>query len=176
MTFLKYFLLITPSLYLFYHIFVYSRTRVPIVITPKKYYQELFKNFTIPKNASIYELGCGNGDFLFAVEKFLPHKVVGVELSFFHVLCGKIKAKFKHSKVKFYYQDFFKTNINDADIIYLFLVEPVVIKIWNKIKKEVKPGTIIIVLSDKIPNEKIWQRIATKPQNKNTTYFHLYKV
>ena len=176
MTLLKYCILIAPFLYLFYHIFVYSRTHVPIVITPKKYYQELFKNFTIPPNASIYELGCGKGNFLFAVEKFLPHKVAGVELSLFHILYGKIKAKFKHSKVKFYYKNFFKTDINDADIIYLFLVKPMVVKIWDKIKKEVKPGTIVIVLSDKIPNKKIWQKIATKPQNENTTYFRLYRV
>ena len=176
MTLLKYFLLTTPFLYLFYHILVYSRTRVPIIITPKKYYKELFKNFTILKNVSIYELGCGKGDFLFAVEKFLPRKVVGIELSLFHILYGKIKAKFKHSKVKFYYQNFFKTDVSDADIVYLFLVKSVVIKIWNKIKKEAKPGTIVIVLSDKIPNEKIWKRIATRQQDKNTTYFNLYRI
>ncbi|MEA1963226.1 MAG: class I SAM-dependent methyltransferase [Patescibacteria group bacterium] len=146
------------------------------IITPKEYYKELFKNFTIPKNAAIYELGCGKGDFLFAAEKFLPRKIIGVELSLLHILYGKIKAKFKHSKVKFYYQNFFKTDISDANIIYLFLVEPIVIKIWDKIKKEAKPGTMVIVLSDKIPNEKIWQRIATRPQDKNTTYFHLYRV
>ena len=176
MTLSKSLLLTTPFLYLFYHVFVYSRTRVPIIITPKEYYQELFKNFTFFKNASIYELGCGKGDFLFEVEKFSPRKVAGVELSLFHILYGKIKAKFKHSKIKFYYQNFFKTDISDANIIYLFLVEPIVIKIWDKIKKEAKPGTIVIVLSDKIPNEKNWQKIATRPQNENATYFRLYKI
>lgn len=176
MIFVVYFLFTLPLLYFFYHVLTYFQTKVPIVKTPKKYYQELFNNFPIPKNSVIYELGCGRGDFLFQVEKFFPKKLVGVEMAFLHILYAKIKAKIKKSKIEFLRQNFFAINLSDADIVYLFLVEPIVVQIWDKIKKETKPGTIVIVLSDKIKTEKAFLKIPTKPKNKNTTYYRLYRT
>lgn len=171
-----YFILLSPFLYLFYNILLYFKTKVPIIITPKEYYDELFNNFSIPKNCTIYELGCSKGDFLFAVEKFEPKKIVGFELSPLHVWYGKTKAKIKKSKVKIKYQDFFKADITDADLIYLFLVEPILIKLWKKIKNEAKPGTIVVVLSDRIPGEKYFQKIATRPNKQDGTFYYLYRT
>lgn len=164
-----------PFLILLYHVLVYFFTGVPIIITPKKYYNNLFSNIEIKKNAKVYELGCGWGDFLFAVEKYQVEKIIGYDLSLFHVLISRIKANFKKSKAKIFFKNYFKADISDADIIYLFSVTPILIKTWEKIKKETKKGTTVIVLSDKIPGEKFIKRIPTKKSPK-TTFFHIYRV
>ena len=168
--------IICSFIFLLYYVLIYIRTKVPITITPKKYYKELFDNFEIKPGLVIYELGSGRGDFLFAVEKFKPKKIIGFELSFLHVLYSKIRAKLKKSKAKVFYKDFFKVDFSDVDIVYLFLVKPVVAKVWQKIKKEAKPGTIVIVLADKINGEKYFQKIPTRKNNVNTSYYRLYKV
>lgn len=169
-------ILFFPALYLFYNIFLYFFTKVPIIITPKKYYKQLFDNYKINKGSIIYELGCGRGDFLFAVEKLDPEKIIGYELSLMHVLEGKILAKLRGSKARICCKNYFLSDISDADFIYLFLVTPVLAKTWAKIKNETKPGTIVAVLSDKIPGEKYFKKIPTKPWDPKTTHYHLYKV
>jgi hypothetical protein len=79
----------TPFLLLLYHAFIYQRTKIPIIMTPQRYYTELFDNFPIKKDSVVYELGCGRGDFLFGAEKFEPKKMIGMDLSFAHVWQGK---------------------------------------------------------------------------------------
>lgn len=165
-----------PIIYFIYNVLLYLKTKVPIIITPKEYYKELFNNLKITENMNIYELGCGKGDFLFAAEQFNPKKSIGFELSLFHAFYGKIKAKIIKSKINILYQDFFKANISDADMIYLFLVQPIIIKAWKKIKNETKKGTVVATLSDTIPNESYFKKIPTRPNNPNTSYYYLYIV
>ena len=51
--------IICSFIFLLYYVLIYIRTKVPITITPKKYYKELFDNFEIKPGLIIYELGSG---------------------------------------------------------------------------------------------------------------------
>lgn len=124
----------------------------------------------------VYEMGSGWGDFSFAVEKFNSAKVVGYELSPVHLWFSSIKAKFKGSKVEFLHRDFFKADISDAGLIYVFLVPKVVQKLWLKIKQECRHGTVMILLGHELEGEKYFKKIETKPGGKKTTYYYFYKV
>lgn len=171
-----YFIFFLPFLYLFYLIAVYFCTRVPYVKTDKKYLPIIFAHLNITKNSTIYDLGCGAGYFLFAAEKYEPKKIVGYELSPLHACWGKLKIWFKKSAVKIYYQNFFKANISDADIIYLYLVPSVLNKIWLKIKKECHAGTQIICLGSPLNNETVAQIITMEPDKKNSSLAYLYQL
>ena len=154
-------------------------TNVPSVITKKYKIKNIIKyleDFDINPNSIIYELGSGWGDFSFAVEKFNPKKITGYELSPLHVTYSKLKAKLIKSKACFFRKDFFHENISDADIIYLFLVPKIVNKLWLKIKKECKPGTIVISLSDEIKSAILLKKIKTDPKKDNSSYFYFYQV
>lgn len=175
MNFLKLIATISFS-YFLYHVFIYTKTKVPIVVTPKEYYKELFNNFKIESGKNIYELGSGRGDFLFAVEKFAGEKLVGYELSFLHVAYARLRAYIKKSNAKFFAVDFFEEDLSDADIIYMFMVEPIINKAWKKIKNECKRGTVVIVLADKIYNETPFLEIATRPNKSKSSFYRLYKV
>ncbi len=144
--------------------------------TPKKYYKELFDNFEIKENAAIYEAGSGRGDFIFEVEKFNPKELKGFELSFLHVLYCRTKAVLKKSKAEILYKNFFEADFRNVDIVYMFLVKDVVLRAWQKIKAEAKPGTVVIVLSDKIKGAKYFKKIPTRPSAESTTYFYLYRL
>ena len=169
------FIFLLPPLYLLYSIFVYFKTKVPYVATPKKYFSIIFENMNITPESVVYELGCGKGDFLFAAEKFSPKKLIGFELSFLHLWYVKIKSKILKSKVKVYCKDFFKADIGGADIIYIFLVKPVVIKLWKKIEKEAKSGALIVVLSDKIPGVECEKIVKTNPGKEKSSNLYIYK-
>lgn len=144
-------LFLLPPAYLIYLVAVYTRTRVPYVRTSRARLPLIMKEMNIGHETVIYDLGCGKGDVLFAAEKFHPKKLVGFELSPLHVWYGKIKAFLGRSKVQIYCRDFFLADIGEADIIYLFLVQSAINKVWPKIQKEAKPGTKLLVLSSRIP-------------------------
>lgn len=123
--------------FLFYNLLLYIRTRVPIIITPRNYLINLvgfFKNQNMICNSTVYEMGSGWGDFSFVIEKYNPKKIIGFELSPIHLWYSQIKSRLKKSNIKFLAEDFFEAKIEDADIIYVYLVPAVAEKLWQKIK------------------------------------------
>ncbi|MFA5133421.1 MAG: methyltransferase domain-containing protein [Patescibacteria group bacterium] len=170
-------LYILPPLYLFYLVVIYFITKVPYANTPESYYDTIFKNVSITSKTKIYELGCGKGKFLFEAEKrFRPAKLVGFDLSPFHIAYDKIKAKIIGSKAEFYLQDFFKADLKDADLIYLFLTPKAVKKIWPIIKKQTKKGSRVIILSDGLPKVKYEKIINMRPGKENSSKLYIYKA
>ncbi|MFA6427026.1 MAG: class I SAM-dependent methyltransferase [Candidatus Magasanikbacteria bacterium] len=161
--------------YVLYHVIVYYFTRVPYVATPKKRFNTIFKELSITPETVMYDLGCGNGSFLFAAERYGFKKLVGVELSPLLAWCGVVKSKLVKSKVIIRRENFFHTNIHEADIIYLFLVQNVVDKIISKLKNEAKKGAIIICLADTVKGFALEKVIDTNPGNKHSTKIYFYK-
>lgn len=139
-------LFLLPPAYLCYLIAIYVRTRVPHVATPRKRLTIILSEMHVTPDTVIYDMGCGTGNVLFAAEKFHPKKLIGFELSALHAWYGQCKAWLRHSQVQIYRQNFYQVNISEADIIYVFLVQSAVEKLWPKIKREAKPGAKVIVL------------------------------
>lgn len=176
----KYIILIIFALLMFgyfvYLLLVFRRTKVPIVITPKKYFKPILENLDITPQTIIYDLGCGTGSFLFAAEKYGPKEIRGFELSPLHVLYGKAKALILRSKADIYLQDYFTVDLSNVDIIYIFSIQPAVIKLWKKIQKEAKRGTLVVVLSDSIPDEIPEKIIKVKVSPKKSSNVYVYRI
>jgi SAM-dependent methyltransferase len=167
---------LVPPAWLIYTIAVYLRTRVNYLATPKKYLPEILKELEINEESVIYDLGCGQGDFLFAVEKYGPKELVGFELSPWHAFYGWLKAKILKSKVKIYCRDFFKADIAKVDLFYLFLSEPVISKIWQKIKKEGKKGAWAVALSNTIAGVAYQKETKIKSGVSKNTRLYFYQI
>lgn len=159
-------------LWLVYHLAVWSKVRVPYVLARPNRFKLIFDNLDI-KDKNVYELGSATANFLFAAEKRGAAKMIGFELSPVPYLIARIKKLFKKSKAKIYFQDFFNSDLSDADIIYMFLVDRVVQRVWAKIKAQVRPGTIVVVLSDAI-HDALPYKVISVPDTKTKICF--YKV
>lgn len=149
---------------------------MPYIRSPRKYFDTILPRLGISSETVIYDLGSGRGDFLFAAEKYGPKKLIGYELAGWPLFWSRCLARIKKSKAIFLKKDFFAADISDADIIYLFLVPKVVNQLWPYIKKHAKQGCKVVVLSDKIDDIEPVQRIATRPGQKNTTYYSIYVI
>ena len=114
-------------LYFIYSVIIFCLTGVPFMPTPKKYFQVLFNEVELKDKKVIYDLGCGTGSFLIAVRKKFGRnlKLIGYELSPALVWLARFRAYIKKSKINFVRDNFFKADISDADIIYLFLVSSI---------------------------------------------------
>ena len=95
----------------------------------------------------IYDLGSGTGTVIFEAAKEFRVKAIGIERAFpLHVL-SKIKSLFIRSEgeVKFVRANLFKSDIGDADIVYVFgLPGPLSQKVLPLLEKQLKPGTRVV--------------------------------
>jgi len=165
-------------LYFIYSVVIFFFTGVPFMPTPKKCFRILFKELIINPDDVVYDLGCGAGDFLIAARKEFGcgPKLIGYEFSPALVWLARFRSYIKKTDINFIMGDYLKANISDANVIYLFLVPPVLPKIWQKIKKETKTVTVVVSLSSQIAGVEYYKKIKTNPNKKTSSYFYFYKI
>jgi 16S rRNA A1518/A1519 N6-dimethyltransferase RsmA/KsgA/DIM1 with predicted DNA glycosylase/AP lyase activity len=97
----------------------------------------------ITKNDILYDLGSGDGRILKeTAKKNIP--VVGIE---HNILLNWIaKRKINKGNVKIIQDDIFNQNLSKATVIVAYLSREVTFKLQEKILKETKPGTKIILV------------------------------
>lgn len=98
-----------------------------------------------PKD-TIYDLGCGDGTALITAATLYHARGVGIEIDPLRVLIAKIRA-FIHGvspRVKISRGDFFKVNISEANIVFVYLIPKTLKRLEKKLLAELKPGTKIV--------------------------------
>lgn len=146
----------------------------PYVPTEKKILNKILSKVPLKKNKVFIELGCGDGRVVkYAVEKYQV-KGIGVDINPYLILTLKIINKLKGiNNPQFIYQDIFKTKINKASYIYLFLMPKMLAKLKKKLQEESNKGTLIISHGFKIPHweDKLIDRL--KGDKFNTYYYRI---
>lgn len=116
----------------------------------KKILQDLAK-----KDLVFYDLGCGNGDILLLADDF-KMKAVGFEIAPFYYTLSKLRTLFrKNITVK--YLNILKADISGADIIYCYLLPPLLKKLSLKFRSDIKKNAIVISAGFPIDNLKLFQ-------------------
>ncbi|MBU0743753.1 MAG: hypothetical protein KKE11_00050 [Gammaproteobacteria bacterium] len=146
------------------------RTRVPFAKTPKKNIEIILQRLNLPKDSVFYDLGCGDGRALFVGEKY-GLRPIGYELSLYPYLKCKIKKFFKGSNIVVRRKDFFKEDLSEAKVVYIFLVGGVLGKLSKKLSKELKPGTIVVSYGFGLPG---WQGVDIL--NTSPSKIYIYNV
>ncbi|MBU0636665.1 class I SAM-dependent methyltransferase [Patescibacteria group bacterium] len=133
-------------IFIFLLTFVYAGIRgAPWVPTKKKDIERFLKLAKIIPNQKIYDLGCGDGRLICAAAK-VGAEAQGFEISLFPYLLANIYRIFQKnkSKIKISYKDFWYANLNNADIVYFFLMPKIYPKLKQKLEKELKHGAKVI--------------------------------
>jgi len=144
------FLAITFLVLLFFYIFLavgMFRTGTPFIPRPIRYQDKILALMELKKGQKLFDLGCGDATFLITAEKKYGIEAIGFELSLAAMIISRLNVFFKKSKAKIYYQDFFKADISQADVIFCYLFPSVMNRLSEKFKKELKPGAKIYSLA-----------------------------
>lgn len=130
------------------------------------------------KGEILYDLGCGSGTVVFLAASLYPIKAVGIEMAFPLYLLCKIRSFFHHKapgSTRFVNQNLFKTDISNADIIYVFgMPSALSKKLRPKFEKELRPGTRIV--SYVFPIEGWEPKIIDWPKNQSPVYLYINPV
>jgi trans-aconitate methyltransferase len=131
---------------------------------------------------NFFDLGCGDGRIVLAVKKNFPNlNVFGVEKSCL-IFFTKLKALLfltilTNSKNNFFLErkNFFERDLREADIIYCYLPKDLLAKLEEKLKKELKVGTIIITNTTSFPDWQPKETFVVHPEKPNFEKLFLYR-
>lgn len=159
------FVIIVACLVIFFGfnmIYINLKTLVPWARAPMSGLNNILRELNLPTGSLVYDLGCGDGRFLFLAEA-VGLKAVGYELALYPYLKARVNKFLKGSQVVIENKDFFKQDLSSADAIFIFLTASVMKKIGKKLKNHLKSKTIVVSYGFEIPDWKIVKVLDTKP-------------
>jgi ribosomal protein L11 methylase PrmA len=99
----------------------------------------------------LYDLGCGDGRFLIAAWRRYKVKAIGFEINLWAYLLSRFRLGLRQSHVSIHFQDFWKADLSDADIVFCYLFPDVMGKLREKLSKELRAGAKVISSNFEIP-------------------------
>lgn len=149
--------------------------RVPYVPTKKKVMEKILGEIDMKHGDTFIDLGCGDGRMLIEAEKRKKIQAIGYEIAPMIYLLALTRKLFNRSNAKIHFKNFFKENLQKADIIFCYLMPSKLKKLAKKIKKECKKGTQIISNTFKIKGLKPTKVIPKNDKTKTPTLY-FYKL
>lgn len=145
--------------------------RVPLYLTNSTTRNAL-KRFIKPhKNQAFLDLGCGlGGNVVFMSQQANVSQSHGVETAPIPYLLSKIYTLVRGGRT--YAMDMWKTDLSDYNVVYAFLSPEPMPKLWQKVKREMRPGSVFISNSFAIPEiapTEIWE---LADRRKTTLYIY----
>lgn len=152
-------------------------SRVPFISSKKKFFSRLLEIINLKEGEVFVDLGCGDSRLLIEAEKKYKVRTIGYELSLTAFIISKINIFLKKAKTKIYFQDFFKADLSQVDVVFCYLYPPVMSHLSKKLKEELKLGARIFSLAFPLPDwpeEKIFY-LDEKNKKDGVFIYHNYK-
>lgn len=124
----------------------YLELDVPYVPTPQIVVEEMLKLAEVKAGDIVYDLGCGDGRIIITAAKKYGAKGIGVDLNPLRIEEANENARKAkvEDKVTFVEGDLFNFDFSKADVLTLYLLPEVNLKIKPKILAEMKPGSRVV--------------------------------
>lgn len=119
---------------------------VPYVPTPTKVVEGMLDLAKVQKNDMVYDLGCGDGRIIIAAAEKYGATGIGVDLNPQRIKEAKENAVEAgvEDKVTFFEGDLFEFDFSKANVLTLYLLPDVNLKLKPKILAEMKPGSRVV--------------------------------
>lgn len=135
----------------------FAGSDAPYVPTKMEAIRKILKLAGVKKGKKFYELGSGDGRVVIEAAK-LRAQAIGIEQSYLRVLLSRYKSR-NLKNIKFFHGNIFSKDYSDGDIVYIYLLLKGVTKLEEKLKKELKKGTIVITQTYHFKNWKPFKKV-----------------
>lgn len=131
--------------------------KIPFVPISREVAQVVAERVSLQDGDTFYDLGCGDGRVLIAVAKKFPQVTcMGVEYQVVPYLISKIRS-FRYKNISVSWQNFFKTDISKASVVYVYLFPSYMDQLLEKFERELPAGSevwsAVFCFSNKEPAE-----------------------
>ena len=146
--------------------------------TPQQVVEEMLEMAKVTKDDTVYDLGCGDGRFVITAAKKFGARGVGIDID-----PKRVKESRENSieagvadRVKIIEDDLFKTNISEATVITLYLLQDLNLKLRPKLLRELKPGSRVVSYAYDMGD---WKPDAVRSfghPTLSTSYYYLWVI
>jgi hypothetical protein len=150
------------ALYLVYYIVAFI-SGAPFVPTADNTARSMILQAHLRPGMTVYDLGSGDGRLL-SLSAQKGAKAVGIEINPILVVYTWLRFLFSPYRkcVSVRWQSFWKSNMNDADVVFIYLLPIRMEKLEKLLSKKLKPGTIVVSNSFIFPH---WKALRQDPAN-----------
>jgi SAM-dependent methyltransferase len=143
---------------------------VPYVPTPQPVVDKMLEMAQVKDGDVVYDLGCGDGRIIVTAAKQHGAKGIGVDIDPERIKeCHEnAKAAGVEDKVKFIQQDLFTMEFKDANVLAMYLLPSVNVKLRPKILSDMKPGSRVVSHSFDMDD---WQPDDVQEVESSTIYY-----
>ena len=144
--FIMLYIVIIGILILLITFIIAGRSAAPWVPTKGKNIARAIAAANIKPGQTVVDIGCGDGRLVFAAAD-KGAKAVGYEISLIPYLIAKIRWLFSSQRqnVSIRFKNLWRVNLDQVDILYVFLLPQILGKLEKKLEKELQPGAKVIV-------------------------------
>jgi precorrin-6B methylase 2 len=105
---------------------------------------------------TLYDLGAGDGRVLVLAAKEFGARAVGVEVGPAQCLVGWLRIWFSgcRHRVRMRCGDFYRANVTEADVIFVYLTSTQTTRLQKKLDRELRPGARVVSVAADFPG---WQ-------------------
>jgi hypothetical protein len=143
------------SLGLLSSLFALVSTRVPVVRTPPEVLPAIAQAFGALPGQVLVDAGCADGRTLRALCTASGAVGRGYELNGPVWLVGLLRAVLsrerRRARVRLYWRDFYRCELEGAAGVYCFLMPHVMQRIGRKCAEEMRPGTLLVSYLWEVP-------------------------
>jgi SAM-dependent methyltransferase len=116
------------------------------------------------------DLGCGTGTLLASLMRERPDGIyAGVELAPVPYLLSRWRALGKRG-VEVRWGDFWSADLANYDVVYAYLSPAPMAKLWDKARREMRPGSLLVSNGFCIPGVAPARKIAVGDAVRSTLY------
>ena len=126
------------------------RTQVPLFLTNRKTARAVAELLP-PGSIEVLDVGCGIGSFLTAfAQQRRDVRLTGIESAPAPFILARLRTR-KHPATTVIRGDFFACSWAGYDLVYAFLSPVPMLDVWEKARREMKPGSLLVSNSFGIP-------------------------
>lgn len=124
------------------------RTRVPLYLSSARAAEVLADK--LPSDAAFMDLGCGLGGPLARLARMRPDvSLHGVEAAPLNWLVARLRL---HGRARVGLGSLWETDLGDFDAVYVYLSPAPMSRLWEKARREMKPGSLFISNTFPVPD------------------------
>jgi SAM-dependent methyltransferase len=124
----------------------------PVPTKPERIRKAL-KLANLQPNETLYDLGAGDGRVLLIAARDFGAKAVGIEIG--PIQCALIwlraVASGVGSKIQIRWENFYKANLSDADVVFVYATSKEVVKLAPHLERQLKRGARVVSISADFP-------------------------
>lgn len=147
----------------------------PYVKTKTKRIEVILNNADLKPKQKFIDLGCGDGIVLRTAVKNYHVLGVGIDINPLLIYRARIVSYLEKTKsIRFYKKNIFEADISKADVIYMFLLPKLLVKLKEKLETESKKRALIISHGFEIEGWRKYMIKKIKDKPFSTYYYRLH--